>query len=69
MEAVKKCVAGVVGVLYDFSSFPRAPLDIEVLHGWQLRPGDALSSFDDSLQGFAVMLGAAPIPCQTSSVS
>ena len=48
----------MVGVLDDFSSFPHAPLDVEVLHGWQLRPGDALSSFDDSLQGFVVLLGA-----------
>ncbi|KAI3359517.1 hypothetical protein L3Q82_013909 [Scortum barcoo] len=39
----------VTGVLNDFGGLLPTPLGVEVLHGWQLRPGDVLSSFHHPL--------------------
>lgn len=55
-------MAGVVVVLEDFNSFPYAPLDVVVLHGWQFRPSDVFWRFDGSLLYILVLLGAAFIP-------
>lgn len=39
-----------------------APLDVHVLHGWQLCPGDVLYSFPQPLASLKVMGGATAIP-------
>lgn len=57
----------MVVVLDDFCSFPYAPLDVEVLHGWQFRPSDVSCCFDGSLLCFLVLLRAASVPgCDTA---
>lgn len=49
------------------SSLKIRTVKTEVLHGWQFRPSDVLSHFDDSLQYSLVLLEAASVPgCDTS---
>ncbi|KAI3363083.1 hypothetical protein L3Q82_011536 [Scortum barcoo] len=48
-QQAEQFVAGVTGVLNDFGGLLPTPLGVEVLHGWQLRPGDVLSSFHHPL--------------------
>ncbi len=38
------------------------PLDVEVLHGWQLCPGDVLCSFHHPLYSLMVEVGATAVP-------
>ncbi len=42
-------MAGVVGVFNDPIGLIATSLGVDVLHGWQLRPGDVLCSFHHPL--------------------
>ncbi len=48
-QQAEQFVAGVVVVFDDPVGLLPTPLGVEVLHGWQLRPGVVLSSFHHPL--------------------
>ena len=48
-QQAEQFVAGVVVVFNDPVGLLPAPLGVEVLHGWQLCPGDVLSSLHHPL--------------------
>ena len=49
-------MAGVIGVFNDPVGLLHTPLDVEVLHGWHLRPGVVLSILCRALRFRAVQL-------------
>jgi len=48
-QQTEQFVAGVMGAFDNPEGFLSEPLGVEVLHGWQLRPGDVLCSLHHPL--------------------
>ncbi len=44
-QQAERSVAGIVGVFNDLVGLLPTLLDVEILHGWQLRPSHVLCSF------------------------